>query len=259
MNYSITVIIPTYNSSSYIEKPILSVAKQSYSVKKIIIVDDNSEDIDELKVKLETLKKKLFSNIELIQNKENLGPGQSRNNAWKKCETNLIAFLDDDDYWVKDKIENQLKIFEKYKDVSLVSSKKLFTIKNTISLRKISKIKKINFFSLIFKNYISTSTVILKTSIKHRFLNARYAEDYFLWLSITKDKDNCYFINEYMCEELDIKKDIKLSKNQVEIKKNINKILSTFYNDNISNNLIIFIAKIYNNFKINIKIIFKLS
>ena len=90
MNYSITVIIPTYNSSSYIEKPILSVAKQSYSVKKIIIVDDNSEDIDELKVKLETLKKKLFSNIELIQNKENLGPGQSRNNAWKKCETNLI-------------------------------------------------------------------------------------------------------------------------------------------------------------------------
>ena len=62
-----------------------------------------------------------------------------------------------------------------------------------------------------------------------------------------------------MCEELDIKKDIKLSKNQIEIKKNINKILSTFYNNNIANNLIIFIAKIYNNFKINIKIIFKLS
>ena len=62
-----------------------------------------------------------------------------------------------------------------------------------------------------------------------------------------------------MCEELSIYKNIKLSKNQKQIKKNINKILSSFYNDNIINNLIIFIAKQYNNLKINLKILFKLS
>ena len=62
-----------------------------------------------------------------------------------------------------------------------------------------------------------------------------------------------------MCEELSIYKNIKLSKNQKQIKKNINKILSSFYNDNIINNLIIFIAKQYNNLKINLKILFQLS
>ena len=57
MNFSVTVIIPTYNSSSYIDKPIQSVANQTYSVKKIIIVDDKSNDIGKLKLKLASLKK----------------------------------------------------------------------------------------------------------------------------------------------------------------------------------------------------------
>ena len=259
MNFSVTVIIPTYNSSSYIDKPIQSVANQTFSVKKIIVVDDKSNDIGKLKLKLASLKKNLFSNIELIINKKNLGPGYSRNIGWDKCNTNLIAFLDDDDYWSKDKIKKQIQIFKKNKDVSLVASKKKFLNKSIKLESNKYKFKKIKFLSLIFKNYIPTSTVVLKKSIKHRFLNNKYAEDYFLWLSIIKDKKNCFFINEYMCEELSIYKNIKLSKNQKQIKKNINKILSSFYNDNIINNLIIFIAKQYNNLKINLKILFKLS
>ena len=46
---SITVIITTYNSSSYIEKSIESVLNQTIKVSNILIIDDNSADVFTLK------------------------------------------------------------------------------------------------------------------------------------------------------------------------------------------------------------------
>ena len=66
---SITVIITTYNSSSYFEMAIESVLNQSIKVETIIIVDDCSEDF-----KFKKLSKIVFNNkntnFELIHNKK---------------------------------------------------------------------------------------------------------------------------------------------------------------------------------------------
>tara|TARA_B100002019_G_C21211110_1_gene569493 strand:+ start:551 stop:1330 length:780 start_codon:yes stop_codon:yes gene_type:complete len=257
MDYTISVIIPTFNSSNYIHKPIESVAKQTYQVSKIFIVDDNSSDVSNLRLKIEELKNKVFQNIELISNNKNQGPGFSRNLAWSKCDTDLIAFLDDDDIWHEDKIFQQIEIFKKYKNVNLVAAKKKKLNENLKYFFKIFEFKKIKFIKLIFKNIIPTSSVLIKRDIVYRFLNEKYAEDYFLWLSIVKEYDNCYFIEKIMCEELNIKKSVKLSENQKLIKINIDKILTQFYTKNIFLNSIIFIAKLYNLLKINLKIFYK--
>ena len=68
---SISVIITTYNSSTYFEKAIESVLNQSIKVETIIIVDDCSEDFKNLKEKLSKI---VFNNkntnFELIHNKK---------------------------------------------------------------------------------------------------------------------------------------------------------------------------------------------
>lgn len=252
---SVTVVITTFNSTNYIKKTLESVFDQSAKVKKIIIIDDNSSDLSKLETIIKNFNKQKQIKIDLISNDENLGPGHSRNIGWSKCQTKYVAFLDDDDYWHKDKIKIQLDIFNSIKNVDLVASKKKFKDQKIV-LKKQNQninIKKISFAKLLFKNYISTSSVVLKVEIKERFLNTFFAEDYFLWLKILKQNKNCYFIDSYLCEELDIVKDIKLSKNLKEMSRNIHRVYNLFFTENLLNNFLIILAKIFCSIKISFK------
>jgi len=255
MSNSITVIITTYNSAFFITNTITSIINQSLKPNKIIVIDDNSDDLKILKKIIKKIKNKNFNNIELISNSKNMGPGFNRNLAWSFCKTTFIAFCDDDDYWHKDKLKYQIQIFEKKRNTKLVASKKKY-------LKEFSKIinkninlnlSKISFFKLLFKNYIPTSSVVIKSDLKDRFSNEYYAEDYFLWLSILKKNYECYLIKDYLCEEINIKNRIKLSSNKNKIYKGALNVLNQFYNDNIFNNLLISLAKLYYYFKMIIK------
>ncbi|MEQ5318742.1 glycosyltransferase [Providencia vermicola] len=102
-NILISVVIPCYNSSEWIEKAILSVTKQSFKKIEIIIVDDGSTD--------NTIER--INNIEceypiLIVKQKNLGPSIARNNGVLHSNGNWIAFLDSDDEWHPNKLEKQL-------------------------------------------------------------------------------------------------------------------------------------------------------
>lgn len=241
---SITVVITTYNSSAHIEKSIESVLKQTIKVNNIFIIDDNSSDIFILNEIVNKINKKSYVEIKLISNKLNKGPGFNRNHIWSKCKTEFIAFLDDDDFWYHDKLEQQLGIFKNNNNTILVAGKKkMLNQFYTYSIKNNSY--RISFKSLLFKNFIPTSSVVLKTNIKDRFLNKYYAEDYYLWLSIVNKNHNCYFINSYICEELkDIKKE-KLSSNTKEINQNVQLVLNKFYSENFINNIFISMAKIF--------------
>ena len=112
---------------------------------------------------------------------------------------------------------------------------------------------KISFTSLIFKNFIPTSSVMISSNIKEKFLEEYYAEDYHLWLSILNKYKECYFIDDYLCEELNVNKDINLSNNTKEVYKNVQIILNKFFSKNILKNIFIIIAKIYYYLKAIIK------
>ena len=70
-------------------------------------------------------------------NKHNRGPGFSRNYAWSKCNTEFIAFLDDDDFWYKDKLKQQMDIFKNNSTLKLVAGKKKWLIKTSLLIVKI--------------------------------------------------------------------------------------------------------------------------
>ena len=257
MTVSVTVIITSYNSSKFIDKTIMSIVDQSLKPNKIIIIDDNSNDIKILEKVVNDIKRDNFKNIELIICSKNNGPGHNRNLAWSKCNTDYIAFCDDDDYWYIDKLKKQIQIFEFNKNVKLVASKKKIINKSSINkFRKELKFSKLYFYLLIFKNTIPTSSVIIRSELSDRFLNEYYAEDYYLWLSLLKKKYDCYIINEYLCEKIHLNK-TNLSDKIIEINKGVQNVLNHFYSKNLLNNLIVTLAKLYYYFKMRIKIYIK--
>jgi len=91
-----SVVIPVYNRSNLIKSVLESVLKQSYKNFEIIIVDDYSDDIKELKQHIECISDK---KITLIEHGENKNGAAARNTGIKAAKGEYICFLDSDDTW----------------------------------------------------------------------------------------------------------------------------------------------------------------
>lgn len=92
--FSITVIIPSYNEEKSIESTIKHVANSDYPNLKIVVVNDGSKDNTKKIVK--GLCKK-YKNLRLID-KLNSGKANSLNYALKKIDTDLFAVVDSDSF-----------------------------------------------------------------------------------------------------------------------------------------------------------------
>jgi glycosyltransferase involved in cell wall biosynthesis len=112
----ITVIVTTYNRPEYLKLTLESVVKQTYKNIEIIVVDDGS--IGEKN----QIVCKQFKNINYIKNINSKTPAVGRNIGVKESKGVYIAFLDDDDIWIPNKIEIQQQILENNPDFGLVHS-----------------------------------------------------------------------------------------------------------------------------------------
>ena len=110
----ISVIISSYNRYESLLNAIISVKNQTYKNIEIIIINDGSSD-----TRYKNLKNsENFKIIHLDENnsRNKLGfpsCGYVRNFGFKVASGQFIAILDDDDYWLEDKIEKQLNILLK--------------------------------------------------------------------------------------------------------------------------------------------------
>ncbi|MBF0431745.1 MAG: glycosyltransferase [Fibrobacteria bacterium] len=101
----ISVIIPVYNQSVYLEECIQSVINQTFQDLEIIIVDDCSTDNTD--TVLQQLKKRFPGRLHIVSNKKNIGVSAARNTGWHMARGTYIAFLDSDDVWLPEKLSLQ--------------------------------------------------------------------------------------------------------------------------------------------------------
>lgn len=104
---AVSVVLPTYNRSHLLSRSIQSVLSQAYSDFELIIVDDGSTDDTEKVVKSFKSNK-----IKYIRHRDNKGLSTSRNTGIRAARGKYIAFQDDDDEWMPEKLEKQIKAFE---------------------------------------------------------------------------------------------------------------------------------------------------
>lgn len=105
----ISVIIPTYNSKDFLPEAVASVLNQTYKNWELIIIDDGSTDGTEGSIK------KIVNKADKINyfHKINGGQASARNYGISKSKGELIAFLDADDVWEKNKLEIQISTLKK--------------------------------------------------------------------------------------------------------------------------------------------------
>ena len=110
----VSVIIPTYNYGSFIEKAIASVQSQTFQDFEIIVVDDGSTD-DTAEV-LAGIKDPRLTVIRT----RNRGISAARNEGLKRASREYIAFLDADDCWLPDKLSAQIRIMKDEPSVCVI-------------------------------------------------------------------------------------------------------------------------------------------
>jgi glycosyltransferase involved in cell wall biosynthesis len=118
----ISVVIPTYNRFEMLERALKSVLAQSFKDFEIIIVDDASTD-NTLEQAQRVFKAEIeMGIIEYIRNEKNQGRSVCRNTGIKLAKTGLIAFLDDDDYWLPEHLHTLNSLMNEHKDIGIAFS-----------------------------------------------------------------------------------------------------------------------------------------
>jgi len=184
----VSVVIPAYNSEKHIAETLRSVLAQTYRNYEVIVVDDGSSD--------GTLRlARSFEPQVKVLTKKNGGPASARNLAISNSQGDYIAFLDGDDLWVEDKLEEQAAFLDGNRSVGLVYGEALMFTESDGEKKIGSKIGYTtdpSFSSLLFGDYIPNSTVMIRRACveKAGLLNESReligVEDYEYWMRIAK-------------------------------------------------------------------------
>ena len=183
----VSAIIPYFKKKNFIDQSISSVLNQSYSNIEIIIVYDDEEKSD-----LEYLRKIYNSNkkIKILVNEKNIGAGFSRNRGIREAKGKYVCFIDSDDIWKKEKIENQLNYMKKNNYKISHTSYEIINDKNEIIGNRKAK-DFYNVKDILTSCDIGLSSVILDKGLINdqiQFSNLKTKEDFVLWLKILKSK-----------------------------------------------------------------------
>lgn len=176
----VSAVIVTKNRSDFLKKSLQSVINQTYKHIEIIIIDDNSNDNTQ---KIINSFLRVHPNILYFRNKKTMGANFSRNLGLEYAKGFFVAFLDDDDFWKKNKIYEQVNHFniEKFDIISCnFEYKKLFqNYKSNIPNR-------ISFSKLLELNYLGgfSGILIKKSSFNQKIFDNKLpsCQDWDFWI-----------------------------------------------------------------------------
>jgi len=107
MTPRISVVVPLYNKAPYVRRALDSIAQQTFSDFEVIVVNDGSTDEG-----VEIARSFADQRMRLV-NQANLGPGAARNRGFNEARSDLIAFLDADDEWLPEYLEEGLALLDR--------------------------------------------------------------------------------------------------------------------------------------------------
>jgi glycosyltransferase involved in cell wall biosynthesis len=182
----VSIVMPTFNQEGFIRKAVQSVIDQSVENWELIVVNNFSTDNT-----LDVVESFRDPRIKLIDFANNGVIAASRNLGITKSSGDLIAFLDSDDYWHKEKIKLSLKKIAQGYDL-VCHGEYFFTdgSDNFVPTKYGPEHLCTPHHLLTHGNCLSTSAIVVKRSVLNRtglfdenkMLNT--AEDFDLWLRI---------------------------------------------------------------------------
>ncbi len=196
----ISCIVTTYKRNTEIlSRAINSILNQTYKDIEVIVVNDAPEE-KTLCNKIKSLIEKYPDNVKYVEHEKNKGACAARNTGIRLAKGEYIAFLDDDDEWMEDKLELQLAQLIK-EDASLVYCDHLFIDAKGNEIYKKPFMDYVvgrnDFEKLLCFNFIgSTSFPLLKASALKEVggfnENLKSSQDHEVWLKIARKNKISY-------------------------------------------------------------------
>ncbi|WND11824.1 glycosyltransferase family 2 protein [Klebsiella pasteurii] len=201
----VSVVIPYYNDSKVFERCLLSVTQQTYSPNEVIIIDDNSDDSDELNDIIEKYKKEIVIIYE--RNSINKNAAFSRNRGVYLSNGEIIAFLDADDYWHSEHLNISINQLIKFNADFVYSNVIEINPIGGVKKRKVDNISKLeNAYDVILKSPPQTGSFVFykKLMDEVRFDESlRRHQDYQFLIDVIRTDRKHHYIdayNTYYCE-----------------------------------------------------------
>ena len=193
MNDLVSIIMPSYNTASFIADSIQSVLAQSYKDWDLIIVDDCSPD------DTDDVVRQFLSDerIRYLKNAKNSGAAVSRNRALQEAKGKWIAFLDSDDLWMPDKLEKQIRFMKKngyhfsYANYAEINSAGK---RNGVIVTGPKKITKTGMYNYCWPGCL-TVMYDAETVGLIQIADIKKNNDYAMWLKVCRKAD-CYLLDE---------------------------------------------------------------
>ena len=198
---AISIVIPTYNHAEYLQQALQSVIDQTFHDWEAIIVNNFSDDAT-----LQIIEQFNEPRFRVINFRNHGIIAASRNEGIRNSLAPVIAFLDSDDTWYKDKLSKCMSEFEN-------GAKVVCHGENWISNSSVPRAifygpaEKATYRNLLFRgNCISTSATLVNREVLEQLSgfseNPSFitAEDYELWMRISLATTNFVFVHEILGE-----------------------------------------------------------
>ena len=188
----VSIIMPSYNTASYIKETIQSVFDQTYTHWELLIVDDCSTDNTD-----EVLSEINDRRIRVFKNEKNSGAAVSRNKALREAKGQWIAYLDSDDLWMPEKLEKQIAFmnnngyifsYTNYEEIDVDGNR------TGVKVTGPKKITKKGMFNYCWPGCLTVMFDASKIGLI-QIEDIKKNNDYAMWLKVCQKAD-CYLLNE---------------------------------------------------------------
>lgn len=186
----VSVVIPAYEVAGYIAETLESVFAQTFQDFEVIVVNDGSPDTEEFE-------RALAPYLERVRyvRQQNRGAGAARNNGVSEARGEYVAFLDGDDLWLPQYLEQQLEFLRQgnydlaYADALLIGDSPLA---GKTFMETAPSAGAVTFISLIRTdcNVITSGVVARRSALIEAGLfdeSLRNAQDFELWARMARN------------------------------------------------------------------------
>lgn len=182
--FNITIVIPTHNRAHTLPRALDSVFTQTVLPQEVVVIDDGSTD------QTVAVVAKHYPQVCLLQQTQN-GVSKARNVGIEAATGDWIAFLDSDDSWLPDKLQQQIDALTEQTEYKICHSDEIW-IRNGRRVNAKAKHRKRG--GRIFQHCLPLCAISPSAALIHKSVfadvgtfdeNLPACEDYDLWLRIT--------------------------------------------------------------------------
>lgn len=156
----VTVVIPTYNRPDFLQKTAQSILGQTYPHIELIIVSNGVNDANRQAAAALNDPRVIY-----VDQQNTGGPAAPRNHGLRLAKGKYIAFCDDDDLWLPQKLEKQVALMEGNPDRQFSYTKMVRLDETGREWSVSSEEGPTTLESLLYKNTIPNSSIMVVTDL----------------------------------------------------------------------------------------------